>query len=373
MMALSFASCQKNDTKHCPTINLDEAQVVNENTIFSKVEVIPLQNKGDIILPNASQMVVSDKYFFVKDSKNIIYVYTKEGILVSNSLRKIGNGSGEYSIVTAFGFNRYTNSIEILTPKHLLSYDIRFNLIKKVQLPTKTSNTGKGMLFFGQIYDLSAERHILIPTSISEDNYKMLVFNSSTLKVEKELDYSDDFIAGINMQEQSFFEKSKSEIGIVPPFVTKFLYTFDIKSLSLSKAYRIENEKTGLQISDLKENGNSEEELQRYLLNTEKEIPVTKLETLKNISFLIKKGNDLRKWFLLFYDKSSGKIGKINCFSNKKMIFPIVKNADDTSLFAVVEKKELLEIVSHLEKVNIVISLQSIDDSDYYIIKYTFK
>ena len=62
------------------------------------------------------------------------------------------------------------------------------------------------------------------------------------------------------------------------------------------------------------------------------------LETEKYISFLMKKGSNMKKWFMLFYDKSSGKIGRINCFSNKEIVFPIAKNADKTSLYAVVEK-----------------------------------
>ena len=211
VFALSFVSCKDNDDAHCPVINLGEAQEITEQELFSKVEVIPLQNKGDIILSNISQMVVSDQYLLVKDSRNIIYVYTKDGALVSTSLRKIGNGTGEYSVVTAFGFNRHTKNIEVLTPQNLLCYNVHFDFIKKVQLPTKWSNTGNGMLFFGQIYDLSKERHVLVPTSISKDCDKMFIFNSANSKVEKELDFSDGFIAGVNMQEQCFFDNSSKD------------------------------------------------------------------------------------------------------------------------------------------------------------------
>lgn len=373
LVALSFASCKDKDEADCPVINLGEVQEITEQELFSKVEVIPLQNKGDVLLSNISQMVVSDQYILVKDSRNIIYVYTKDGVLVSNSLRKIGNGTGEYSVVTAFGFNSHTNNIEVLTPQNLLCYDVHFDFLKKVQLPTKWSNTGKGMLFFGQIYDLSQERHVLVPTSISKDSNKMYIFNSSTSKVENELDFDDGYIAGINMQEQCFFENSSKGLIIVPPFVTRYLYTLDKENLELSKAYKIVNGNNGLQASDLDNMENDEEGQQRFLMSTEKEIPVTTLETQKHISFSIKKGSDLKKWFMLFYNKSSHKVGRINCFSNKEMVFPIVKNADRTSLYAVVEQTDLAAILSHLDKSNIKVDYEKTRKSDYYVLKYTLE
>ncbi len=373
VFALSFVSCKDNDDAHCPVINLGEAQEITEQELFSKVEVIPLQNKGDIILSNISQMVVSDQYLLVKDSRNIIYVYTKDGALVSTSLRKIGNGTGEYSVVTAFGFNRHTKNIEVLTPQNLLCYNVHFDFIKKVQLPTKWSNTGNGMLFFGQIYDLSKERHVLVPTSISKDCDKMFIFNSANSKVEKELDFSDGFIAGVNMQEQCFFDNSSKDLGIVPPFVTGYLYALDKTNLELFKAYKVVNGKKGLLASDLVNMENDEEKLQRFLMSTEKEIPISALETQKHISFIVKKGSDLKKWFMLFYDKSSGMVGRINCYSNNKAGFPIVKNADNTCLYAVVEQNDLAEIISHLSKSKIKIAYGKVCKSDYYVLKYTFK
>ena len=373
VFALSFVSCKDNDDAHCPVINLGEAQEITEQELFSKVEVIPLQNKGDIILSNISQMVVSDQYLLVKDSRNIIYVYTKDGALVSTSLRKIGNGTGEYSVVTAFGFNRHTKNIEVLTPQNLLCYNVHFDFIKKVQLPTKWSNTGNGMLFFGQIYDLSKERHVLVPTSISKDCDKMFIFNSANSKVEKELDFSDGFIAGVNMQEQCFFDNSSKDLGIVPPFVTGYLYALDKTNLELFKAYKVVNGKKGLLASDLVNMENDEEKLQRFLMSTEKEIPISALETQKHISFIVKKGSDLKKWFMLFYDKSSGMVGRINCYSNNKAGFPIVKNADNTCLYAVVEQNDLAEIISHLSKSKIKIAYGKVCKSDYYVLKSTFK
>jgi len=372
---LSFVSCKGTDDASCPVINLDEAQATAEQDLFSKVEVISLQNKDNLILSDVSQLIVSEQYIIVKDSKNVIYVYTKEGTLVSSSFRKIGNGFGEYSIVTAFGFNHYTNNVEVLTPQNMLCYDTHFNFVKKIPLPTKLPNAsdGKGLLFFGQIYDLSKEKHILVPTGISKDSDKLFVFDSSKAKIEKELDCGEGFIAGINMQGQSFFEISDNILGIVPPFVSEYLYAFDKAKNDFSKAYKIESGKNGLQASDVDNLGHNEERAKRFLMSTDKEIPVTTLETEKYISFLMKKGNNLKKWFVLFYDKSSGKIGRINCYSNKDIVLPIIKNADKTGLYAVVEKNRLQGIISHLKRNNVEVSYSETGDGDYCVLKYVFK
>lgn len=131
IVILSFVSCKGTDEESCSIIDFDEAQVMTEQELFSKVEIISLQNKDDLILSNVSQIIVEEPYILIKDSKNVIYVYTDKGNLVSSSSRKIGNGLGEYSIVTAFGFNSNTNHVEILTPQNLLCYDTHFNFVKK--------------------------------------------------------------------------------------------------------------------------------------------------------------------------------------------------------------------------------------------------
>ncbi|RHC73496.1 hypothetical protein DW830_12815 [Prevotella sp. AM34-19LB] len=212
IVILSFVSCKGTDEESCSIIDFDEAQVMTEQELFSKVEIISLQNKDDLILSNVSQIIVEEPYILIKDSKNVF-----------------------------------------------------------------------------------------------------------------------------------------------------------------SKAYKIKFGKNGLQASDVDNLGKNEERLHNLLMSTEKEFPITTLETEKYISFLMKKGSNMKKWFMLFYDKSSGKIGRINCFSNKEIVFPIAKNADKTSLYAVVEKNRLQRIISHLKNNNVNISYKETDNSDYYILKYLYK
>ena len=61
VVILSFVSCKGTDEESCSIIDFDEAQVMTEQELFSKVEIISLQNKDDLILyMQAMSLVVSD-------------------------------------------------------------------------------------------------------------------------------------------------------------------------------------------------------------------------------------------------------------------------------------------------------------------------
>ena len=59
VVILSFVSCKGTDEESCSIIDFDEAQVMTEQELFSKVEIISLQNKDDLILSNVSQIIVA--------------------------------------------------------------------------------------------------------------------------------------------------------------------------------------------------------------------------------------------------------------------------------------------------------------------------
>ena len=48
VVILSFVSCKGTDEESCSIIDFDEAQVMTEQELFSKVEIISLQNKDDL-------------------------------------------------------------------------------------------------------------------------------------------------------------------------------------------------------------------------------------------------------------------------------------------------------------------------------------
>ena len=291
---------------------------------------------------------------------------------MSSSEDKIGNGHKEYSIVMGYSYNPYNNNIEILTPDHLLCYDVNFNLLKKVKLPTKLAKSKDTGLMFDRIYDLSKHLHVLIPTSVSGESTDMLVFDSSSSKILKNIDYEMDEIDKINMQSDCFFMRKGSAVTFVPPIYSDYIYTFDATTMECSRKYKFEGGSNMLTKNDLEAFGSNENKKNLFLMNTDKEILVSKMEVDKAIIVHVKKGNRLSDWYSILYDKASGELKKINLYSGKKKIFPLIKNVDAQSLYAYVEKQDLPSMLECWKQMGCNVE-GNVQNGDGFIVKYTLK
>lgn len=366
-----FCSCHKDE--NVATINLGEAEIAEDTSLVSHVEIIPLENKEDIYVPDVNILYASsDKYVF-SDSKNVIYIYDKKGNYISCSANNIGKGPDEYSIVTAFSYNPYSKLIEVVTPRHLLFYNDRFKLERKIELPTKASSNGKIFIFYGHIYDLTDHTHILIPTAISEGNTNVFFYDSLTGKITEKCDFSEALVANINMQTQCFTKTSNATISFAPPFVCKYLYSYDKKKNTFSKTYQIKIGKDGISEADIKQFGDDEDKTQSYLLNCKKDIPVCQLETAKYIISVVKNGNNLRNWHTSFYNKEKKMASKIPLFVNKSMSFPIIKSSDGKCLYCSIDGEALSPLLKHLETKGVSVSFTNIKKADWYILRYSLK
>lgn len=369
---LFLVSCQKQEEGNCPVVDFGQAEETTVKDVVSSVEVIPLQNQADKFLPDVNVMYVTDAGYVVSDSRNIIYVFSKDGKYMSDSKGRIGNGPNEYSIVSCFSYNPYSKDIEIVTPKHFLSYDMHFKLTKKIEAPTKMSKNGKGLRFFGHIYDLSANQHVLIPDQVSSDKFSILLFDSSSSEILKTTSFAEDVISEINMQDHCFFDNENS-VEFFPPLMTNYLYSFDKKNFKIKKKLEVKAGKNGLTQADIKQFGNDEAKLRKYLLTCDKEIPVNGMATKTHVFFLVKKGNDLRNWFTLVYDKSSHQIKKIHNFVDGNVCFPVLKNVANGYLYGVVERNLLPGILKMYKEqgINVIGNYQV--EADCYVLKLTIK
>lgn len=372
VILLLSVSCQQQKEDNSPVINLENAKESSVSDVFSKMEIIPLTMQDGNFLGNVERMLVSDKYFVVSDSRQIISVFDKTGKFVSSSEDKIGNGHEEYSIIMGYSYNPYSNSIEILTPAHLLCYDMNFNLLKKIKLPTQIAKSKDSGIMFGHIYDLSDHLHVLIPTSTSRGTTGMLVFDSSSTETLKNIDYEKDEIAKINMQSDCFFQRKGSDVTFVPPIDAEYIYNFDATTLECSRKYKIAVGSNFLTRKDLEDFGSNEEKKNQYLMNMDKGIPVAKMEVSKAIIFHVKKGNSLLGWYTIFYDKASGKLKKVNLYSSKKKILPLIKSVDAQSLYAYVEKQDLSSMTEQWAQMGCKIEGKTLN-GDGFVIKYTLK
>lgn len=367
-----LSSCQRQKEEACPVINLGNIKTCSVSDLFSNMEIVPLAMGKGNFLGNVDRVQVSDNYYVISDSRQILTVFDKTGKFVSSSEDKIGNGHEEYSIVMGYSFNPYNNNIEILTPAHLLCYDVHFNLLKKVKLPTKIAKNKDKGLMFDRIYDLSKHLHVLIPTLSSGESTGMLIFDSSSSKILKNIDFAMDEIAKINMQSDCFFQRKGSAVTFVPPIYSDYIYNFDATTMECSRKYKFEGGSNILTKDDLETFGSNEDKKDQFLMNTNKEIPVSKMEVEKAIIVHVKKGNRLSGWYSILYDKASGELKKINLYSGKKKIFPLIKCVDAQLLYAYVEKQDLPSMVENWKQMGCNVE-GNVHNGDGFIVKCTLK
>lgn len=368
-----LSSCQKQDDKKCVTIDLGASAEVSMNQLFSKVEVLTLENKGDKFVSGIDNVFPSKDYYIISNRQNVVSVFTKDGVLVSDSKNKIGNGPNEYSVVTAVTYNPYSKNIEIATPRHLLFYDVHFNLVNKVALPTDFGKDGKGFLFFNKICDLSENRHILVPYGDSEKRYDVMLFDSSSKKIVKTKSFTEDVIAMISMQNQSLFDLGKQELSFIPPFLTGYIYSFDKSEFAFSKKFQLQPGKNGLTLEDMKSIGDDENKQKSFFKNSNKEVPLNCMETSGYVTIHMNKGLKLSDHYLLIYNKGSQKLCKIRYMENKKMVFPILKYADADCLYGDADERTLPNILSYLKDNGVKVDMKNQGKGDTYILKFFLK
>lgn len=71
-------SCQRQQEKECPVINLENVKECSVSDLFSKIEIVPLAMREGNFLGNVDRVQVSDNYYVVSDSRQILTVLTKQ-------------------------------------------------------------------------------------------------------------------------------------------------------------------------------------------------------------------------------------------------------------------------------------------------------
>lgn len=340
-----FVSCEHKEVPD-KIININESGENEPQNIFKKVKFTLLKNNGNVFMPDVSALDVYDDYMLIRDKRDILYLFTRDGNLISDSEDKFGHGDGEFSIVTAYTFNPYSKTVEIVTPKDLLIFDIHFKLQKKIPIPTKFSSTENGFVFFGKIFDLDSKTHLLIPTGISKDCNRIYIFDSEKHKMIKTISYEKDVIANITMQTRCFFPYHKDSLLFFPPCITNNIFTFDKRKLSIDKKYHVDFGSNGVSVSDIKQYGDNVGKLKEYLLKCDKSMPVKVMYANHMIVFLIKESNNIKKWHTIFYCMNTGLLSSIKNYDGNKMKFPPVFSCWGNSVFSAVEAEHIPNIQS---------------------------
>lgn len=336
------SSCSLESEPGLPVIEFESCETISPKDMFSGCELTLLKEDGNPFYGNISELRVFDNIVLIKDDRNIIYLFDKNGNLISSSNRVYGNGHGEYSIMMGFTYNIFSNMVEILTPQNILFYDNSFQFIKSTKLPTRNARPGMLGFLFGNIYDLSSDIHLLIPTSNSENN-KIYFYNSISESLEDAIGFEQDMIAKITMQ-NNCFSKVGNEIFFYPPLVSNYLYKLEIDSKTITRSIRLDFGKNGLTRSHVE---NAENEKQ-FLLSCDYEFPVSMLYSDNYYISLIKKGNTIRDWYTIIFDKTKHVGYKIKMKKDEYLTFPTIVECKNNVLFSYSSGDAVLSLINEM-------------------------
>lgn len=139
LIQLFLITCTKPDkeiNENCYHINLDTPQdQVSFFDIFEWVKVVPLEVTNHSLLYRIDKIDYYKGYFYILDKRSkTVFRFDKDGRYF-DKLSRVGNGPGEYTDLSDFLINGYTNQLELLSSYGgIYIYDMDFKFVKQLKV-----------------------------------------------------------------------------------------------------------------------------------------------------------------------------------------------------------------------------------------------
>lgn len=372
VLSICVLSCKSKDEQilkereNAIWLDLDKEQEVSLYDLFSKVEIFPLETRDSIVLgePVMEMRVDNGHYYFICAKQQCIWHFNGEGKFVQQ-INHYGEGPGEYSDISDFRFNRYTNNLEILDPcGQIYVYDHLGNEFKNKILLKREKI--RAVHFF-----IELSPHLYLLFCKARKGNKMLWYDTE----------KDDVIAETyNLPSFLFFNTAYS--NTFTPFYlyndsVRFVQAFngDVFSATekgeLVPTYTFDFGEYNFDISTLKE-----KPIDYYIVHRRTEGAKYANRFIaygENTKYYMTRFKFHNRIFHLLLDKKSGKVYYFHKLKEDCFCFPLCM--DEEALYYVIFPDELPKAIN-----KDVLSLRekqayealSLDDNPV-VIKYTFK
>lgn len=344
---LLICSCSNSVYECDKIISFDEGEVVSPCDCFSSLEIIELKTDSIFFIGDLSDIKVYDNYFLAHDQNSVVYLFDKNGSLISNSKHMLGNARNEYTLLFGCSYNKYSNKIELLSHFKVLVCNLNFEVEKIVRLPSFLPTEEHKGQFYCEIFDLSASRHYLIPSGLSADEDKITYFDSETEESKVVLSVYDDLWTHGTMQMSCFSAKNEKEVYYAPMGTSNYLYSIDTEQNVLNRYARLDFGSNGLTLDDLPSKVGDKAGMEyrkadlEYLLKCDRDIPVRVVPNEESILILVKNGYTRKDFYTLIYNDVNGKLSKINMYDGTKYAFPFISAYSEGCYYALVRSGEV--------------------------------
>ncbi|MDE6229729.1 MAG: 6-bladed beta-propeller [Muribaculaceae bacterium] len=372
MLLCAFAGCRESVVNDgCIEYDLNSSHQGEIQNVFADVELIPLDLPDDYYPQGIRALSITDSIIAIADAGFGLYLFSADGNFIGCSDDKIGEGPGEFAISMGTTLNPYDSTLEILTPDRMNKYDLQLNLVSSTVVPTKIGRYG---LMFEYIYDLSDSLHILMPTTVSRDPYRIFMFNSKSGELTEVQSYKDDIQYEFTMQESCWGRDDDGSLLFMPPCYTEYVYKMDETTGKINKYIHLIPANSFITKNEIESLGNTLEQQAAARWTLGKEMPGLTYVSNNRIFQLTTSQPTIRAMKYYVVSRDSGEVETFPMFKKDKQAFPLINNVDNNYAYSVMEKfriddasPELLLNESHSEQ------LDAIDPESLILLKYRIK
>ena len=369
---LLLCSCNVQKQSDVERIFLENAKTCTPSDVFDSLEIIPLELNENTYFKGVKNISFDGKRYIICDNRNILYVFSPKGKFIASSEKKLGNGRGEYSVVTAFSYNIFSELIEIATPAGILFYDCRFNLKKFIKL-SNVFDTKDKPKFVRSINDLSNNEHLLFSDSELDTKHEAYIFDSNNNSIKKQINIEDETCVPITMQSSLLFNYKDENTMFYPPLSSNYIYTFNVDKYSFTKRFFIDFGKNGLSKEEIDKSRTNKEKLSELLLTTEQLIPIKCMATENKIFIVAKKSDKVKNWFTFCVNTQNNSVCAIPHTNEESLrMFPIYSTVFDNTVLAIVAASEAKEYIKNYYG-NKYSKIDDMEDETMVILKYKIK
>ena len=336
--------------------------------VFSSVELIPLEFAGEHYPQNVRRLKMTDSLILVFDMNNRLTVFGGDGKYISSSAEKLGQGPEEFAICLGYGWNPYSQEIEILGFSKIMFYDKDFNYVRSCPAPNIP-----GKQIITEIFDLSPTRHVLLNNDADDPN--IYLFDSEKGEILDKNTYIEWTKGGSpSLIKDRFYRLPDGEIYCMPWRVNDKVLKLNPDSLTFENVVTIIAGKNSYSKDEFDEMCSSAESTHR-LSRIAKERPRC---IMFNSKILFQDIAIDASWFdswCLVADRQSGDVKKLSDFEDEKRIFPEINDIDEEYAYSVIRKEMLAEapklLLDKAEKMDSV--LEAIEEDTYVVLKYRIR
>lgn len=137
LLFIFIFSCKSQETDDkIINFSINDTISTSYDKVFSSVDIIPLETSPNSLIVQIDKLVTIDNFNFVLDrAQESILVFDSLGNF-SHKISKQGSGPGEYGRISDFAYNKFENTLEVLSPNGVVnSYTIQGEWVEDYIIP----------------------------------------------------------------------------------------------------------------------------------------------------------------------------------------------------------------------------------------------